>query len=75
MENFMILGLRLIRGVSRSRFYALYGRNLEEVFGPALERLYSQNLLRQTGDWIALTEQGLLFGNDVFASFLGSVKL
>jgi coproporphyrinogen III oxidase-like Fe-S oxidoreductase len=30
--------------------------------------------LEEKGDRIALTESGLLFGNDVFAAFLGSVE-
>jgi oxygen-independent coproporphyrinogen-3 oxidase len=45
------------------------------VFGTVLRRLFEQKLLTQQGDRIALTEQGLLFGNEVFASFLGGVEL
>ncbi|MGA9173478.1 MAG: radical SAM family heme chaperone HemW [Thermoactinomyces sp.] len=75
IENFMILGLRFLSGVSRSRFFERYGFRIEDVFGTVLRRLFEQKLLTQQGDRIALTEQGLLFGNEVFASFLGGVEL
>lgn len=75
MENFMILGLRLLKGVKRSRFLQRYGVDAEEVFPTALNNLQQKDLLVVGKDWIRLTDQGLLFGNHVFASFLGSVEL
>ncbi|MGA8943130.1 MAG: radical SAM family heme chaperone HemW [Thermoactinomyces sp.] len=75
MENFMILGLRLLQGVKRSRFLQRYGVEAGEIFATALKNLQQKNLLAVDKDWIRLTEQGLLFGNHVFASFLGSVEL
>lgn len=71
MENHFILGLRLAEGVSRHRFADLYGQPPEAVFGPVLESLQNKGLLWIEGDRYRLTEQGLLFGNDVFSSFLG----
>ncbi len=75
MENFMILGLRLLKGVKLSRFRKRYGVHAEEVFATALKNLQQKNLITVGKDWICLTDQGLLFGNHVFASFLGSVEL
>jgi putative oxygen-independent coproporphyrinogen III oxidase len=75
IENFMILGLRLLAGVSRSRFRERFGVSIEDAFGSVLRQLFEQKRLVQQGDRIALTEQGLLFGNEVFASFLGGVEL
>lgn len=75
MENFMILGLRLLQGVKQSRFFQRYGVAAEEVFATTLKNLQQKNLLTVDKDWIRLTDQGLLFGNHVFASFLGSVEL
>jgi putative oxygen-independent coproporphyrinogen III oxidase len=75
MENFMILGLRLLKGVKRSRFDRRYGCRPEEVFDTVLRNLQSQKFIKMEGDWISLTEKGLLFGNEVFASFLNGVEL
>lgn len=75
MENFMILGLRLLNGVKRSRFAKRYGYQIEEVFGTVLRNLENQKFIEANDDFICLTEKGLLFGNEVFASFLNSVEL
>ncbi|SEN03887.1 radical SAM family heme chaperone HemW [Lihuaxuella thermophila] len=75
IENFMILGLRMMEGVSRSRFASRYGMTVEHAFGPILARLTEKGLLQQQGDRITLTEKGLIFGNEVFASFLGEQVL
>lgn len=70
MENFMILGLRLLQGVKEKRFWQRYGQAMNQVFGDVLRSLYSRGLIVNQNGIICLTEKGLLFGNDVFASFL-----
>jgi oxygen-independent coproporphyrinogen-3 oxidase len=70
MENYFILGLRLLEGVSLNQFQSQFGVPAENVFGEALKTLHSKNFLSKDGDILRLTEQGLLFGNDVFAQFL-----
>ncbi|MEN9406535.1 MAG: hypothetical protein RLZ12_819 [Bacillota bacterium] len=71
MENFMIMGLRLLEGVSFNRFYELYNRKLQEVFGRELQKLAAQKLLKITGDKAHLTSHGLLLSNEVFVEFVG----
>jgi len=45
MSEFMILGLRLIKGVSSEEFRQRYGVRLQEVFGEKLETLVRKGLL------------------------------
>ncbi|PTX64842.1 oxygen-independent coproporphyrinogen-3 oxidase [Melghirimyces profundicolus] len=71
MENHFLLGLRLLDGVSRKHFSRLYGKEPEKVFGSVLDTLTRRGLICLEGDRYRLTEQGLLFGNEAFASFLG----
>ena len=71
MENFLILGLRLLDGISKERFFQRYKSSPEEVFGGVIQRLVEEELLLCDDKGIKLTEKGLLFGNEVFASFLG----
>ena len=66
----MFLGLRMICGVSRERFAAQFGRQMEEVYGAVLERMYKQALLVREEDRIRLTERGLDVSNYVMAEFL-----
>ncbi|SFE99825.1 oxygen-independent coproporphyrinogen-3 oxidase [Paenibacillus catalpae] len=76
MEDFMMVGLRLLKGVRDSDYSAQFeGRNLEDKFGPIIEKLRKDGLLEKVeadGDIIyKLTDKGVLFGNDVFGSFIG----
>lgn len=66
----MMMGLRLIDGVSDARFRARFGQSLAEVFGEELDRLTVQRLLEWDGRTARLTPRGRLLGNRVFAEFL-----
>lgn len=70
MEDFMILGLRLMRGVSREVFYQRYQQSLDQVFGKVIAQLQEKGLLATEEQRLYLTEKGILFGNEVFAAFL-----
>lgn len=77
MEDFMMVGLRLLEGVSASRFSAQFpGETLKSRFGGVIDRLLAQGLLLSgdtgTGDTVyKLSDQGVLLGNEVFGAFLG----
>ena len=70
MEEFMILGLRLIRGISRTEFQKRFGRPVETVYGNAIRKLEKQGLLITDEDTVALTETGIDVSNQVFVEFV-----
>ena len=70
MEEFMILGLRRMCGVSRTEFQNHFGKPIETVYGSALKKLEKQGLLALDGDRIALTETGIDVSNQVFIEFV-----
>ncbi|WP_282943373.1 radical SAM family heme chaperone HemW [Paenibacillus sp. RC67] len=70
MEDFMMVGLRLLRGVDRADFNKQFGRELESVFGTELNKLLGQQLLEITDSGYRLSAQGVLLGNEVFGAFL-----
>ena len=70
MEEFMILGLRRMCGVSRTEFQRRFGKPIETVYGSALKKLEKQRLLCLSGDTIALTETGIDVSNQVFVEFI-----
>lgn len=70
MEEFMILGLRRMCGVSREEFQKRFARPLETVYGSALQKLVKQKLIVIEGDCIALTELGIDVSNRVFVEFV-----
>ena len=70
MEEFMFLGLRMVQGVSELDFAAMFGVKLTSVYGPVLERLKKDGLVKQEGTRIALTEWGMDVSNFVLSEFL-----
>jgi coproporphyrinogen III oxidase-like Fe-S oxidoreductase len=48
---------------------------LERAFGQVLTPLMNKGLLERSGDRYRLTEKGLIFGNEVFADFIGGIEL
>ena len=70
MEEFMILGLRMMQGISRQAFQNRFGKPIETVYGSALKKLEKQGLLTLTGDRVALTETGINVSNRVFVEFV-----
>lgn len=71
MEEFMIMGLRLMEGVSKQEFFNRYQESLVERFRSPLQDLTKLGLLEERGDQICLTEKGIPLGNEVFVRFLG----
>ena len=69
MEEFMFLGLRLTKGVSREVFYRCFNQPIEEVYGPVLDRLTQDGLIEQ-GENVRLTAYGMDISNYVMAQFL-----
>lgn len=70
MEEFMFLGLRCMQGVDTEQFYNQFGRRIEDVFGGVLVHLKKNELLKQSGKYIQLTQFGIDVSNYVLAHFL-----
>jgi oxygen-independent coproporphyrinogen-3 oxidase len=66
----MILGLRLIEGVSEAEFAARFGATPLEAFGGAIDRHLRTGLLERSGDRLRLTPRGQLLANEVFVDLL-----
>ena len=70
MEEFMFLGLRLKKGVSRAEFRERFQVSIEEVFGDKIQGLHSKRLLCCNKDRIYLSQYGMDIANYVMAEFL-----
>lgn len=70
IEEEMFLGLRTNQGVSKTRFKARYGYQIQDIYGQTVPDLIAKGYLVQTDDHISLTKKGRFFGNDVFEEFL-----
>lgn len=70
MEEFMFLGLRMMKGISCREFAEAFHTNIEDVYGKVFEKLIKQNLIKKEGDRIFLTKTGIDVSNTVLAEFL-----
>ncbi|KIR01471.1 putative coproporphyrinogen III oxidase [Lachnospiraceae bacterium TWA4] len=70
MEEFMFLGLRMIKGVTTTEFEYRFGCSIESVYGNILRKLQNEGLLEWSNHKIYLTEYGLDVSNYVFEKFL-----
>lgn len=70
MEEFMFLGLRLMKGIGRERFYELFGVQIETVYGKQIERFLNEGLLKEDNNRLTLTRRGVSLSNQVFVDFL-----
>jgi oxygen-independent coproporphyrinogen-3 oxidase len=66
----VIMGLRMVKGVSLSSLKQRFGIDLASYYGPVLTSLTKQHLLQITQDRLHLTKQGLLLANTVMAELV-----
>lgn len=70
MSEFMFLGLRMTKGVSKAEFLECFGVPIESVYGNVLDKYKSVGLLEETEGRIFLTRAGIHVSNGVMAEFL-----
>jgi len=66
----LVMGLRRIEGVSRSRFQTETGFDLGALLGPKLQHHKEIGMLEDDGDRVRLTEKGLFVSDGVFADLV-----
>lgn len=70
MEEFMFLGLRKTKGVSREVFRKTFGEDMDGIYGKAITKMRKLGMLEESGDRVFLTERGIDVSNTVFVEFL-----
>ena len=70
MEEYMFLGLRMMSGVSISRFEEMFGTGIRDVYGKQLEELKDNGLICLEEDRIYLSDRGIDISNYCLAKFI-----
>lgn len=70
IEEFMFLGLRLMRGVSKTEFQARFGVEMEKIYGRVLAKYRNSGLLIESGDRLYLSDKGIDVSNVIMAEFM-----
>lgn len=73
MEDFVMVGLRMLKGMRNDDFRNQFGQSLEDIFEAPLRKMLNLGLIQQHEDQggYQLSQKGILFGNEVFAEFIG----
>ena len=70
LADAMILGLRLLNGINEINFEMEYGVKPSELYAESIQKHVNLGLLIKDGNWIRLTQNGLLLSNEVFIDLL-----
>lgn len=70
MEEYMILGLRMLDGVGKKEFEEIFGVSIEKPYGNVLEKYRKLNLMELTNERVKLTREGISVSNPILADFL-----
>lgn len=70
MEEFMFLGLRLVKGVSSEGFITRFGQSIRGVYGDVIAALERDGLMEHGNGYYRLTERGLDLSNYAMSRFL-----
>lgn len=70
MAEFMFLGLRMTKGISKADFQRCFGCTIESVYGEVLEKYECMELLLEKDGRIFLSREGIHVSNSIMAEFL-----
>ena len=68
--EFLMLGLRMDRGISKAEFFARFGIDFDEKYGEKIEKYVKMGYFLKNGDTVALSENGFEVSNMILAEFL-----
>lgn len=71
MGEFMMMGLRLEKGVSKQEFEKVFGCSIETIFAPVIDRQVKEGGLNRTADRLFPTRQGVFLNNSLVVPYLG----
>lgn len=70
MNEFVILALRTINGVSAKEFSDKFHESVYEVFEKQIEKLLDEDLLNIDTDYLRLSKKGIDLANIVWSEFI-----
>lgn len=70
MEEYMFLGLRMTKGISKTEFLKRFGTGILDIYEKPIRELTGKGLLKQDTDRIWIPKQALFLSNQVMTEFL-----
>ena len=69
-NEFIILGLRMLKGVNIDSFYKIFNEKPTKMYAKQIEKLTNQGLIKIENGNIKLTDKGIDFANMVWSEFI-----
>jgi oxygen-independent coproporphyrinogen-3 oxidase len=73
IEEFLFMGMRLVDGISLSRFRTRFSEDLMDIFGDVIGKHVRDGLLVLEGDSMRFTEKGMDLSNHVLSDMILTV--
>lgn len=70
MEEFMFLGLRMTKGVSRKRFRDRFTKDMYDIYGGVINKYVDMGFMESFGDTVRLTDKGIDVSNRILSDFI-----
>lgn len=70
IEEFMFLGLRMMKGISINEFKNKFGIEIDDLYKDIIDRLIGMNLLGKENERLFLTKKGIDVSNSILSQFL-----
>jgi oxygen-independent coproporphyrinogen-3 oxidase len=70
MEEFMFMGLRKIKGISKNEFKEKFNIDIHTVYGTVINKFLNNKLLLEDNERIYLSSRGIELSNQVMCEFI-----
>jgi oxygen-independent coproporphyrinogen-3 oxidase len=70
IEEFMFLGLRMTKGISRKEFRDRFNKDVYEVYGPVLNKYVNEGFMTVDEDTVKLNDRGIDVSNIILSDFI-----
>ncbi|MDD6212817.1 MAG: radical SAM family heme chaperone HemW [Clostridiales bacterium] len=70
MEEFVFLGLRMMKGISKREFEKRFALSFDEVYGEVAQKQVQQGFLVEDGEWLRFSEKGIDVSNRLLVDYL-----
>lgn len=70
MEEYVIFGLRMTRGISAEKFYEKFGHSIYDIYGEAIDKYTKSGHMQNDGGNIKFTTRGIDVSDSILPDFL-----
>jgi oxygen-independent coproporphyrinogen-3 oxidase len=70
IEEYMFLGLRMMKGVSKTEFIDTFGKKITDIYAEIIYKWTKLGMILEEGDYYRLSDKGIDVSNTILADFI-----